>query len=166
MSQAHLIDARRFSRESRVLKGVFPVSDLQRLADLLAAEVGENGVVWQLSGETGEHGEPCLRLRIEGNLPLRCQRCLETVLEPVAIDRCLELVAEEAAVTQEELEDERVDVLPVGKMLDVAALVEDEILLALPLAPRHVDCALPLDISRADTPHPFAGLAELVGKRP
>ncbi|MDR1647365.1 MAG: YceD family protein [Zoogloeaceae bacterium] len=166
MSQAHLIDARRFSRENRVLEGVLPVSDLQRLADLLAAEAGENGMVWQLSGETGERGEPRLRLRIDGNLPLRCQRCLATMREPVAIDRCLELVAEDAAVTQEELEDEQMDVLPVGKILDVAALVEEEILLALPLVPRHAACALPQDMSCADTPHPFAGLAELVGKHP
>jgi uncharacterized protein len=158
MSQAHLIDARRFSREHRVLEGVLPVSGFARMTDVLAGDAGE--AAWRLVGETGGRGELLLRIEVTAVLPLRCQRCLEAVQESVDIDRRLALVDEDAAVTQAELEDDRVDVLPVAKMLDVAALVEDELLLALPIAPRHADCALPTSLPRAEEPKPFAGLAE------
>ncbi|MDO5653087.1 MAG: YceD family protein, partial [Brachymonas sp.] len=56
-----------------------------------------------------------------------------------------------------------------GKQFDLLALVEDELLMALPLAPRHETCAAPdLPVQASDasgeenaTPHPFAALQQL-----
>jgi uncharacterized protein len=56
---------------------------------------------------------------------------------------CWNFVPEGAEMSQDELEDDTRDFLPVAGGLDVAELVEDEILLALPVAPRHERCGLP-----------------------
>ena len=53
------------------------------------------------------------------------------------------MIPEGKEVAEEELEDDTRDFLPVAGELDVAELVEDEILLAVPVAPRHEKCGLP-----------------------
>jgi uncharacterized protein len=54
--------------------------------------------------------------------------------------------------------------LPVERELDVAELVEDEILLALPVAPRHEKCGLPGVADAGERINPFAALSGLKGK--
>jgi uncharacterized protein len=167
-AQLSVLDAYRFARESGCLEGCLDASELPRLADMLADPAG--GVVfcqrsrqlsWRLSGVLGEQGQARLRLRVTGNVPLVCQRCLGVVEETLAIDSLLELVSADSAPTQEELEDDSLDFLPVTGALDVRSLVEDEILLSLPTVPRHVTCDLPVTDGSDDAPHPFAALAAL-----
>jgi len=67
-------------------------------------------------------------------------------------------------MSQDELEDDSRDFLPVVKELDVAELVEDEILLALPVAPRHEKCGLPGAAEAGDRVNPFTVLGGLKGK--
>ena len=61
------------------------------------------------------------------------------------------------------------DVLALSPAFDMAGLVEDELLLALPLVPKHEHCPVPLlapgsgDEGGIETPHPFAVLAGLKG---
>jgi uncharacterized protein len=64
---------------------------------------------------------------------------------------------------KDELENDEVDVIEVGAgdRLDVLALIEDEIILALPLAPRHESCGLPRTDCGAGRESPFAVLAGL-----
>ena len=83
-----------------------------------------------------------------------CQRCLRSVDYPLSIDSVLELIANEVDLSQDELEDDT-GFPGRAKELDVVALVEDEIILALPPAPRHDDCALP-DSNTRGTVSPFA----------
>ncbi|GHU43449.1 hypothetical protein AGMMS50289_09880 [Betaproteobacteria bacterium] len=153
------LDAYRFARESGSLAGCLELSDLPRLADVLASPAGN--VSYQLSGYMGEREQARLRLRVTGTLQLLCQRCLGAVAESIAIDSRLELVPADSAPTQEELEDDSLDVLPVTGALDVLGLVEDEILLALPTVPRHVTCDLPVTDGADTLPHPFAALVAL-----
>lgn len=89
---------------------------------------------------------------------------------PLALqaERSFLFVRDEATAAQldEELED---DVLVLPRQLDLLELVEDELILALPLVPRHETCPQPLPMSAADAgwpaeeaePHPFAALAAL-----
>ena len=62
------------------------------------------------------------------------------------------------------LEDDTRDFLPVERELDVVEVVEDEILLALPVAPRHEKCGLPGAADAGERINPFAKLAGLKGK--
>ena len=105
-----------------------------------------------------------LHLVVSGLVPLACQRCLEPVPCDLDVDTLLELVPEGADLSQDELEDDTRDFLPVVRELDVAELVEDEILLALPVAPRHEKCGLPGAADAGERINPFAALAGLKGK--
>ncbi len=151
-----------FAREGRVLEGTLPVSSLERLHDLLVEVGGE--VVFRLEGYKGKRGEAMLHLTVTGSLPLICQRCLAAVSHDLDVDNLLELVPEGADLSQDELEDDTRDFLPVVKELDVAELVEEEILLALPVAPRHEKCGLPGAADAGERVNPFATLAALKGK--
>lgn len=155
-------DAFVFARNGGVLEGTLTVRELARLHDLLAGLDG--GVAWRLEGYKGSRGEPLLQLTVTGVLPLACQRCLEAVPFELDVDSLLELVPEGADMSQDELEDDSRDFLPVVKELDVAELVEDEILLALPVAPRHEKCGLPGAAEAGDRVNPFTVLGGLKGK--
>ncbi|MBI2278341.1 MAG: DUF177 domain-containing protein [Dechloromonas sp.] len=155
-------DAFVFAREGRVLEGTLAVSALERLHDLLAEVSGE--VVFRLEGFKGANGELMLHLEVSGVLPLACQRCLKSVAFDLDVDNLLQLVPEGAELSQEELEDDTRDFLPVARELNVVDLVEDEILLTLPVAPRHEKCGLPGAADAGERINPFAKLAGLKGK--
>ncbi len=162
MSQQLAIDGFAFAREGGVQEGTLPVSALLRLHDLLTEVSGE--VRYSLQGSKGERGQAQLRVQVKGELPLACQRCLAAVPFALSIDSLLELVPEGAELTQDELEDDSRDFLPVAGALDVAVLIEDEILLALPVVPRHEKCGLPGEAEAGDRINPFASLSSLKGK--
>lgn len=155
-------DAFVFAKEGRLLEGVLPVSSLERLHDLLAEVSGD--VSFRLQGLKGEHGELMLDLEVSGVLSLACQRCLKAIPFDLDVDSLLELIPEGADMSQDELEDDTRDFLPVAGELYVAELVEDEILLALPVAPRHEKCGLPGAADAGERINPFAALSGLKGK--
>ncbi len=138
------------------------VSALERLHDLLAEVSGE--VTFRLEGFKGANGELMLHLEVSGVLPLACQRCLKSVAFDLDVDNLLQLVPEGAELSQDELEDDTRDFLPVARELNVVDLVEDEILLTLPVAPRHEKCGLPGAADAGERINPFAKLAGLKGK--
>jgi uncharacterized protein len=155
-------DSFAFARDGRVLEGTLPVASLERLHDQLANVAGE--LAFRLQGRRGQRGELLLEVEVSGTLALACQRCLEAIVFDLDVDSLLELVPEGAELSQEELEDDTRDFLPVAGELDVAQLVEDEVLLALPVAPRHERCGLPGAAAAGEQIHPFATLAALKGK--
>jgi len=162
MSQQLTIDCFAFVREGRALERAIPLSDLERLHDVLANYLGE--VTFRLQGIRGERRQSQLTLSVRGHLSLACQRCLGAVDFDLEIDNLLQLVPEGAELSQEELEDDTRDFLPVDGPLDVVALVEDEILLALPVAPRHEKCGLPGGKEAGERISPFSLLAGVKGK--
>lgn len=114
-------------------------------------------------------GEPqvWLHLKADTCVQLECQRCLSPVQVAVHAERSFLFVQgeEAAADLDEESED---DVLALTRALDLRSLVEDELLLALPLVPRHEVCPEPLPLPAKDAaldsdekPNPFAVLASL-----
>jgi uncharacterized protein len=155
-------DAFAFARDSRVLQGTLAVAGFERLHDLLADVSGE--VSWRIEGFKGERGELLLQLAVGGTVLLACQRCLEAVPFDLDVDSLLELVPAGVELSQDELEDDSRDFLPVERELDVAELVEDEILLALPVAPRHERCGLPGAADAGERVNPFKVLDGLKGK--
>lgn len=105
-----------------------------------------------------------LQLEVGGLLLLACQRCLEAIPFELDVDSLLELIPADAELSQEELEDDTRDFLSVAGELEVAELVEDEVLLALPVAPRHERCGLPGAADAGERINPFAALTGLKGK--
>ena len=157
-----ITDAFVFAKEGRVLEGTLAVSSLERLHDLLTEVTGE--INFRLQGFKSEHGELMLHLTVSGVIPLACQRCLKAIPFNLDVDNLLEIVPEGSDMSQDELEDDTRDFLPVAGELNLAELVEDEILLSLPVAPRHEKCGLPGAADAGERIHPFAVLAGLKGK--
>ena len=72
---------------------------------------------------------------------MTCSRWLEPVqLAALASDTRFQLAPREERAALEDREAESVEVIAAGPSLDLAALVEDEAILALPMAPAHEAC--------------------------
>lgn len=169
------LDVAAFAAAGGRLSGSWPGAGLARLAALqtLPQDALPDPVTWQCSGErrvvAGEEPEVWLRLQVQAKLWLTCQRCLQPMREALAVDRRIRFVRGEAAAEALDAECEH-DVLALTRTLDLRELVEDEMLLALPLVPRHATCPQPLVWTPApteepDTRSPFAGLDELRERR-
>jgi uncharacterized protein len=164
------LDVATLAANGTELAGEWPLQELSRLADSsMPDEVKDATVQWRVRGElrpvTGGAAEVWLHLAATARLALCCQRCLKSVMDTVSVDKPLRFVADEAqaAALDAELED---DVLALERILDLRELVEDELLLALPLVPRHDRCPEPLPLpadepESEEAPHPFAALAQL-----
>ena len=169
------LDVAALAAEHGEMAGEWPLATLARLSEsALPEHSGDAAVHWQARGElrpvTGGAAEVWMHLKADVRLALCCQRCLGPVMETVAVDRALRFVSDEqqAAELDAELED---DVLSLERSLDLRELVEDELLLALPLVPRHAECPEPLPLpadepleEAEERPNPFAALAALKGK--
>ena len=163
MSQWGLfIDSLELARRQETLSGRLRLDALPRLADSLFDASGS--IDYEVSGETDE-GKPFLRVKLTGVLPLTCQRCLGAL----AFDLCQcgrMILVEPGRPWPEDgetgsLQDEACDAIEASRGLDLVALLEDEILLALPIAPRHRHCEPPQAAASARKDSPFAQLAAL-----
>jgi uncharacterized protein len=127
-------DAFRLSSEGGQIEGRVDPGQLPRLAD--DVEPGQGEVVWRIRGIRDPLGRPAISVELSGRVPMECQRCLGTVEVPV--DQRTELLL---AHDENELatldEDSELEVALARERLDPRALVEDELLLTLPYAPRH-----------------------------
>jgi len=155
------------------LDGQWPLAGFERLHDGAA----QDGVVqWSVRGEqravAGAKSEIWLHLTVQARVWRDCQRCLQPVALDLDLARALRFVADEATAEALDAESED-DVLALPRYLDLHDLVEDELLLALPLVPMHAQCpqALPTStgFDTGDAPtepaaHPFAALAGLRGR--
>lgn len=157
--EAPVIDGLEFAREGRRLSGSLSVAALSRLADQLAD--GEGMLEWELRGERDRDGNAFLELRVAGSLNLRCQRCLEAVGFPLRLDSRLLLVPPGGAWPEDELVEDGFDAVEAGKEMALLPLIEDEVLLALPIAPRHEQCKPPAPLRDEQEPSPFAALGKL-----
>lgn len=174
------IDIRRFIERGETLAGACALHELPRLAASVLPGSDAASVSWQARGEARPHPgaapEWWLHLTAQASAVLECQRCLSGVPEVLDVARALRFVATEAQAEALDAEVEE-DVLALRPRLDLLELVEDELLLALPIVPRHVQCPEPLPLpeeplpgdgaqDESGQPHPFATLATLKKQRP
>ena len=80
---------------------------------------------------------------------MTCSKCLEPVQVPELVtDTRFRLAATENQAAQEDREADTEEVIAADPHLDLSALVEDEALLALPMAPSHPECVWDATVSR------------------
>jgi uncharacterized protein len=129
-------DALRLARERGVLDGSVDAHALPRVADLLSD--GPASIAWRIEGTTDASGRSALRIELKGVVMLACQRCLADFEWP--IDQATEVLL---ARNESELAaldaDTSLEVVLATGQLGPLTLVEDELVLALPFAPRHPD---------------------------
>jgi uncharacterized protein len=164
------LDLAAFAAEGTELSGIWPLEELPRLAASAhpGAPAAAGALRWSARGEQRPRrgGEPdtWLHLRLATRLHLECQRCLQPVETPLEIERSLRFVQgeDEAAALDADSEE---DVLALTRWLDLRELAEDELLLALPIVPRHEQCpqALPSAAGEDEVAreNPFAALQAL-----
>ncbi len=107
-------------------------------------------------------GRPSLRVKAQGMLALRCQRCLEPLAFEVRADELLVLAGTQAEIDAEPADVNAADRVVGTKEMAVRDLVEDELILALPYAPRHPGCSAGAAGQAAEKTLPFAGLRGLM----
>ena len=140
MSARPFIDSLDFAGNGRQISGEVPVAGLPRLLDAL--EDTRGALEYKVRGGTDKQGNPLLEVCITGNCRLRCQRCLGAMDHAIRIDTQL-LLRDQASLdtlgsdVAEGEEEEELDSILADAHLDVLNLLEEEILLSLPIAPRH-----------------------------
>jgi len=138
-AQNPVIDGFEFAAAGQAQQGTLQIGEFPRLRDLLASDAGE--VAYEVSGLRDGRGRPSLRIRVSGTLGLRCQRCLEAMRLEVDEEELLVLAASQAEIDADPTDPETADRVLAGKEMALRELVEDQLILALPYAPRHADCA-------------------------
>jgi len=148
--QAGRFDAYRLARERDLLEGTVDVSTLPRVADRLAAVSAPIG--WRIQGASDAVGRPALTVSLDGEVSLECQRCLGPLAFPIASQTKLLLARDDAEAARLD-EDSDAEVVLAQSPLDPLTLVEDELVLAIPFAPRHEDEACEPPDAGASGPH-------------
>lgn len=127
------IDPRKFAQQGLSLEGKIAVSDLPRVAEVLAEPGTEVGVA--LTFDIDEQGLKVVSGSVGGTLSVVCQRCLEPL--PLEVEAELKLAL---AWDEDEAKNlpRRFDPWIVGEgATDIYAIVEEELLLALPMVAYH-----------------------------
>lgn len=166
MSALESIDSFDFARAEERLDGSVAVERLKRLEDVLHDTEGR--LDYSLRGTRDERNRPQLAVTVAGHVHLQCQRCLGLLDYDVAVDNTLLLVERGTPHDPQWDDPDAPDVLEASTELDVLLLIEDEILLSLPIAPRHAEGTCESRLGRensAATSKPFAQLEALKGSR-
>ena len=134
MLQPIEVDPWRFCRDGQSWETRSEVAAFPRLAH----EFTQGTLFCRVVGRVDQRGCLALQLTVSGKVELPCQRCLGNMPYVVDVGRTLYLARNEA-------EMERLDALPdsdaiqAGETLNLVDLVEDEVLLSLPIAVMHAE---------------------------
>jgi uncharacterized protein len=162
-----VLDAWRMVAAGRTFEGVLPLASMTRLRDSLVDAEGSVRVVVEFGRDALR--VPYVELGIEAELPLQCQRSLQRFLLPVRTVQRLGLVADEADEAGLPPDYEAL-LVPEDGGLRPAELVEDELILAVPVVPvapgtEAMERDWPATPGEAAATSPFAALAALKAKK-
>lgn len=174
--QAHRLNMQTFAQEGTPLAETTLLQNMERLAQETQGLQPDSTVKWQACAElragSGPEADVWLHLEAAATVPLTCQRCMGVVITPVNVDQWYRFVATEQIAMAEDDESEE-DLLVMEPQFDLLAVLEDELLMALPLVPMHEVCPVTPQLSAGDSveitvapekPNPFAVLAQLKKK--
>jgi uncharacterized protein len=177
--QANRLNMKAFAQEGVALTESTPLQKMERLAQEASGLQPDLIVKWQARAElrprTGGEDDVWLHLAAEATVPLTCQRCMGVVEIPVEVAQWYRFVATEDIAMAEDDQSEE-DLLVMEPQFDLLAVLEDELLMALPLVPMHEQCPVTpkLQAGEADMagepdsgkkPNPFDVLAQLKVKK-
>lgn len=170
MSEKNLpehVDPFRFAEQQLSLTGTIQINELSRLSAYLSAKQGE--VALELKFGIDEQGINFLKGHLQTTLNLECQRCLEPFSYEIISDFALGIVKtlEEANALPGHYEP----AMAQENNLEIRGIVEDEIILSLPIIPRHAheNCKVKLPVEdtfeEEQKMNPFQVLASLKEKQ-
>jgi uncharacterized protein len=164
MSDEFLIHPERLSTRPQVFEGTFVPSQLERLEDSLADGRGE--LRYRITAQLDANRRKVVWCIIEGFVFLTCQTTLEVFRHAFSINDALVLVDSESELPPIEEEREAEDYIVADGPMDVLDLVEEAVLLALPMVPRKpgLEAAGPAEPVAPERQSPFAALDRLKKK--
>ncbi len=133
------VEPLRLAELGRSFQGRIPVSRLRRLGQSLSSLEGEVDVALEFSSDA--QGRRRIAGRIRATLEVVCQRCLEPMVLELCPEPHLGLVESEAEA--EALGDDLEPLVVSEGPMSLADIVEDELILSLPLVPMHALEACP-----------------------
>jgi len=144
------LDIYDFAKSGRQAAGALRLSQMPRMLAEVPAEAPDRDTVftWQGEGSTQpelqddgtEAPQPYLRLAVHGSVWLMCQRCLQPYSQHLDVDATYRIVATEEEADEFPLDDDEVEVIVGSRQFDLVDLIEEELLLSLPLVPKHNVC--------------------------
>jgi uncharacterized protein len=161
MKEQITINSLDFAQKFHEIRGTIPPRDLGRLSDVLFSHEGK--LDFLLQGGVYAQGRPELKLHVEGELMLACQRCMGLIRHPIDLRAHFVIVPNEDMMPAPEEEQDDVDYLVADQHFDVVALIEDEILLGMPMAPLHevAECGVDAATAKEQKESPFKVLQGL-----
>lgn len=157
--------------EGAVVPFELPIRELSRLAPELTADSGiARGELRFLRA----YGVPAADVHVAAELTLTCQRCMQPMTVAIEAQSRVHLPADEAAAAKLPVDEEAM-LAPEGRAR-IDDIVAEDLLLELPLSPRHEDgsqCVVDAVASPArdedgiqDVRRPFAALADMMAGQP
>ncbi len=168
------VDVFELARAGEACSGVLSIGTMPRLQPQLAA--GTDGEVrYTLQGLTDAQRRHAARLTLHATLSLPCTHCDKPAPFMLDAQRAYYFVRDERALEAIEVDDSEEEPLVGDKRFDLAQLIEDELILGLPIAPRHPACQDEVEASEvasglddgqaAPVQRPFSVLASLKSGR-
>lgn len=167
------LDIKAFTQVNGVLAGHDSLLRYERLARESQGLHPDLIVDWRAEGFVRQEADGSVQymihLKVAATLPLQCQRCLQPVDLLLEVNRNFRFVQNEtiAESLDEHSED---DVLVISREFNLRELIEDELVMEIPLVPAHVVCPVPVSLKLQDEgfeaaieqkPNPFAALSNL-----
>lgn len=157
------IDPDKAAAAGREFSGTVPLSRLARLEGMIAdpadAEIG-----FELVFGHDDQRQVRVEVAVSGAVPLRCQRTLKVFEHPIESRSVVGIVPDDR--TAQSLPEDYEPLLCADNKVEVVRLIEEEMLLALPLVPIDPDSSrIGEEAPEKDTYRPFAGLDQMRKKR-
>ncbi len=157
-----LINNLDFAQKLQQIADNFAPNSLNRLAQTLAL-TGDSAYLasinFTLTGDIKRFRQPSLHLHVKSRLPVICQRCLEEML--IDIELNFDYLLSNLLTDDYEDIDDEIDWLEINAEMSVRDLVEDELLLAMPIAPVHAAGCNKQSMQSGEKHNPFAVLKSL-----
>lgn len=158
------IDAIRLADTGAHLAGEIPVKAMGRLRNLCLDGRGKATIELYFE-RGGKRGLRRVRGTITASIRVACQRCLEPMRLTIVAEPSLVVTHGDERAT---LPKQEADVLLADQPVSLSNLVEDELLLAMPMIPMHdtreCSAVAALDVQQPPRPSPFTVLTKLKHK--
>lgn len=167
-----VINNAEFAQQLKQISGECQLSEMTRLIEILASinlqavqknllsdSIAATTVKYTLKGLPAKHYDdmalPMLMLELSAEMPMICQRCLEVMKQSFALSYRYAICTDAPEALQD---DDDVDWLEDDMQMDLQVLIEDELMMAMPIAPVHEYACSELKMQSGEVVNPFAVL--------
>jgi uncharacterized protein len=174
-SQSLIVDNIAFAKRGEHLTGQLAIKDCPRLLAFLQSKapngadtekyiLSTHDIIFSLTGEIDATGRYFLHLKFSAALNTYCQRCLDAMVLNLPLSFHYLISDALAGLVDDALVDDSddFDLQEPNQAMNLLRLIEDELIMAMPIAPTHDFDCVRLTMQAGDKPNPFAVLKGLI----